>query len=49
LPICADYVGSVLETSKQDSIDVELKELAGADRVIIDYGRYPSEEKDSRQ
>jgi pyrimidine operon attenuation protein / uracil phosphoribosyltransferase len=41
LPICADYVGSVLETSKQDSINVELKELAGIDQVIIEYGKYP--------
>ncbi len=43
LPICADYVGSVLDTSKQDSINVELKELAGTDRVVVvDYGRYPT-------
>ncbi len=41
LPICADYVGSFLETSKQDSIDVELKELAGIDQVVIEYGKYP--------
>ena len=41
LPICADYVGSVLETSKQDSINVELKELAGIDQVVIEYGKYP--------
>jgi len=41
LPICADYVGSVLETSKQDSIDVELKELAGIDQVVIEYGKHP--------
>ena len=41
LPICADYVGSVIETSKQDSINVELKELAGIDQVIIEYGKYP--------
>ena len=44
LPICADYVGSVLETSKQDSINVELKELAGIDQVIIEYGKYPDKE-----
>jgi pyrimidine operon attenuation protein/uracil phosphoribosyltransferase len=44
LPICPDYVGSVLETSKQDSINVELKELAGVDRVVIEYGKYPSSE-----
>ena len=43
LPICADYVGSVLDTSKQDSINVELEELAGVDRVVIDYGKYPEE------
>jgi len=35
LPICADYVGKILETSKHDSINVELKELAGVDRVTI--------------
>ena len=44
LPICADYVGSILETSKQDSINVELKELAGIDRVVIEYGKYPGSE-----
>lgn len=42
LPICADYVGSFLETSKQDSINVELKELAGIDQVVIEYGKYPN-------
>ena len=41
LPICADYVGKTLETSRQDSVNVELKELAGVDQVVIDYGRYP--------
>ena len=45
LPICADYVGSVLKTSKQDSINVELKELAGIDQVIIEYGKYPDKER----
>jgi pyrimidine operon attenuation protein/uracil phosphoribosyltransferase len=42
LPICADYVGKTLETSRQDSVNVELKELAGIDQVVIDYGKYPS-------
>ena len=42
LPICADYVGSFLETSKRDSINVELKELAGIDQVVIEYGKYPN-------
>ena len=42
LPICADYVGKTLETSRQDSVNVELKELAGVDQVIIDYGKYPN-------
>ena len=42
LPVCADYVGSFLETSKQDSINVELKELAGIDQVVIEYGKYPN-------
>jgi pyrimidine operon attenuation protein/uracil phosphoribosyltransferase len=42
LPIQADYVGKVLETSRQDSVDVELKELGGTDRVVIEHGRYPS-------
>jgi pyrimidine operon attenuation protein/uracil phosphoribosyltransferase len=41
LPIQADYVGKVLETSPQDSIDVELKELAGVDQVVIERGKYP--------
>ncbi len=41
LPICADYVGKVLEVSRQDSVDVELKELVGVDQVVIEYGKYP--------
>lgn len=40
LPICADYVGRTLETSKRDSINVELKELVGHDQVVIEYGLY---------
>src|SRR4030065_2268608 len=43
LPICDDYVGKTLETSRGDAINVELKELAGTDRVIIEYGKYPTE------
>jgi pyrimidine operon attenuation protein/uracil phosphoribosyltransferase len=43
LPICADYVGSVLATSKEDSVNVELKELSGVDQVIIEYGKYPNQ------
>jgi len=42
LPISADYIGKTLETSRQDSVNVELKELAGVDRVVIEYGKYPS-------
>ncbi|MBM4306663.1 MAG: bifunctional pyr operon transcriptional regulator/uracil phosphoribosyltransferase PyrR [Deltaproteobacteria bacterium] len=42
LPIHADYVGKVLETSRQDSINVELKEITGMDQVIIEHGKYPS-------
>ena len=42
LPICADYVGKTLEVSRQDSINVELKELAGVDQVVIEYGKYPN-------
>jgi pyrimidine operon attenuation protein/uracil phosphoribosyltransferase len=42
LPICADYVGKTLEISKQDSVNVELKELAGVDQVVIEYGKYPN-------
>jgi pyrimidine operon attenuation protein/uracil phosphoribosyltransferase len=38
LPIQADYVGKMLETSRQDSINVELKELAGVDQVVIERG-----------
>ncbi len=41
LPICADYVGNTLETSRQDSINVELKELAGVDQVVIELDKYP--------
>jgi len=43
LPICADYIGKTLETSRQDVVNVELKELAGTDRVIIEQGEYPTE------
>jgi hypothetical protein len=32
----------MLETSRQDSIDVELKELAGVDQVVIERGKYPN-------
>jgi pyrimidine operon attenuation protein/uracil phosphoribosyltransferase len=42
LPICADYIGRTLETSRQDSVTVELKELTGIDQVVIEYGKYPS-------
>ncbi len=42
LPICADYIGKTLEISKQDSINVELKELAGVDEVVIEIGKYPA-------
>ncbi len=41
LPIHADYVGKFLETSRQDSIHVELRELTGVDRVVIEHGKYP--------
>lgn len=41
LPIQADYVGKMLETSRQDSVDVELKEMAGIDQVVIERGKYP--------
>ncbi len=42
LPIEADYVGKVLEISRKDSINVELKELAGVDQVVIERGKYPN-------
>mgnify|MGYP001577408643 CR=1 FL=1 len=42
LPIQADYVGKMLETSRQDSVNVELKELAGVDQVVIERGKYPT-------
>jgi pyrimidine operon attenuation protein/uracil phosphoribosyltransferase len=42
LPICADYVGKTLEISRQDSVNVELKELGGVDQVVIEYGKYPN-------
>jgi len=41
LPIHADYVGKVLETARQDSINVELKEMTGVDQVTIEYEKYP--------
>lgn len=41
LPICADYVGKTLEISRQDSVNVELTELAGVDQVVIERGKYP--------
>jgi len=41
LPICADYIGKTLDVSRQDSVNVELKELAGVDRVVIETGKYP--------
>lgn len=41
LPIHADYVGKALEVSRQDSINVELKEMTGVDQVVIEYGKYP--------
>jgi pyrimidine operon attenuation protein/uracil phosphoribosyltransferase len=40
LPLHADYIGKILETSKQDSVNVELKELVGIDQVVIEYGKY---------
>jgi pyrimidine operon attenuation protein/uracil phosphoribosyltransferase len=40
LSICADYGGKTPEVSKQDSVNVELKELAGVDQVVIEYGKY---------
>lgn len=41
LPICADYIGKTLEISRQDSVNVELKEMAGVDQVVIEYSKYP--------
>src|SRR4030043_589830 len=41
LPICAYFIGQPLGISRQDSVNVELKELAGGDRVIIETGKYP--------
>jgi len=42
LPICANDVGKTIEISRQDPIDVELKELAGVDQLVIEYGKYPN-------
>ena len=42
LPVCANYVGKTLEISRQDSVNVQLKELAGIDQVVIEYGKYPN-------
>ncbi len=41
LPICADYIGKTLEVSNQDSVNVELKELAGMDQVVVEHGKTP--------
>jgi len=41
LPICADYIGKTLDISQQDSVNVKLKEMAGVDQVVIEYGKYP--------
>jgi pyrimidine operon attenuation protein / uracil phosphoribosyltransferase len=41
LPICADYIGKTLEISGHDCVNVELKESAGVDQVVIEYGKYP--------
>jgi len=49
LPICADYIGKALEISRQDSVNVELKELAGIDQVVIEYGKYPDNKKSNFQ
>ena len=42
-PISADYVEKTLEVSKQDSVNVELKELVGFDQVVIEYSKYPNQ------
>ena len=42
LPICADYIGRTLETSPKDSVNVDLKELAGVDQVVIECEKYPN-------
>jgi len=41
LPISADYIGKTLEISRQDSVNVELKALAGVHQVVIECGRHP--------
>jgi hypothetical protein len=35
--------------SRQDSINVELKELAGVDQVVKEYGKYPDNKKSNFQ
>jgi pyrimidine operon attenuation protein/uracil phosphoribosyltransferase len=42
LPIQANYVGKTLETSRKDSVNVELRELIGVDQVVIEYSKYPN-------
>jgi pyrimidine operon attenuation protein/uracil phosphoribosyltransferase len=42
LPIQANYVGKSLETSRKDSVNVELRELTGVDQVVIEFGKYPN-------
>lgn len=35
LPICADYVGKLIETAKDQQIDVLLKERDGRDAIVL--------------
>ena len=44
LPIQANYVGKSLETSRKDSVNVELRELTGVDQVVIEFGKYPNDQ-----
>jgi len=39
LPVKADYVGKNLPTSRQQSVQVRLAEIDGADEVLIDGGQ----------
>ena len=40
LPIQANYVGKFIETQRTDTINVQLSECDGEDRVIIERGRF---------
>jgi pyrimidine operon attenuation protein/uracil phosphoribosyltransferase len=38
LPVKADYVGKNVPTSRQESVQVQLREVDGADQVVVEAG-----------